>query len=476
VRGTIALIAVILLLAGFVARTDTDRWTTAERLTDVVRGWDDRDPTLSVERGDAGPRVLVTAGTASLDDIAAALESGGYAQALVDRGRTWTLAATVVAADGATLVVRDTDLRLAGTAGLHADGGRVMIRRAAVTGWNVEQRMPDTDLRDGRGWVLASGGGVVTADDARLSHLGHDAEHRWGVTVAGQRSRVRLTSSSLTGNFDGLHVTDGGFAQVESSRVRDARRHGIADTGGRRLTIDGANIVGNSAHGVLAERASHVHITGNAIHANHGGGVVARATTGIEIVDNNIYRNPSAGVMVLDGRDVAIRGNLLHSSKVGIAVRGESTAVAINSNRIASNRTDGVWISERSSDVAVGGNRMDFNNEAAIAVKTGAARITGNLLTQNFDGVRLETPAGIAVSGEVRDNEITGNIQDGVDLPAAASLPLVGNVITANREGGISVVAKGDATPAIARNEVRENGRGQERVRETDVAQAGEAR
>ena len=473
-RGTITLVAIVLLLAGLVAHEDTDSWTVAERMADAVRAWDDRDPTLAVERAGSVPEVRVTAGTATLRDVAAAFARAGFARSLAAHGGTWTLTGMIVIGDGATLSIRDTRVRMAGTAGLHASGGRLALRRVAVTGWDSTRRAPDTALHDGRAWVLASDGGVITADDTRLSHLGNDARHRWGVTVAGERSRARITESSLTANYDGLHVTGAGFAHVESTRVRGALRHGVVDTGGRRLIVDGANIVGSAAHGVLVEGGSHTRISNSAIHVNRGAGVVVRrAGPGVEITGNNIYRNPSAGIVVLDVRDMTMRGNLIHTSDVGIAVRGASSTVTIDDNRVASNRTDGVWISEASRNVTVTSNRIDFNNEAAIAVKTGTARVTGNLLTQNFDGVRLETPPYLTVRGEISENTITGNVQDGVDLPASASLPVVGNLIAGNREGGLSVVAGGDAEPAIARNDVRDNGRGAERVRETDVAEAG---
>lgn len=468
-RGTLSLVAVVLLLAGIVGGAGTGAPTTLARMADVARAWDDPDPVVRIERsGDGGVRVRVTSGTADLDDVAAALVRARQPRVLTGRRGAWELTAGVAVDRGATLLVRDSALRLVGNVGLHAAGGRLVLRRAAVTGWDAQAHTADTVLSDGRGWILASRRGAISAVDTRLANLGYDAPGRWGVTAAGATSRLRLTAGAVRSGFDGVHLADGASARITATQVVGARRHGVADLGGRDVTVNDANIVGSAAHGVLVERAMATRVLHSTVHANHGGGIVVRAgSRRADIADNNVFHNPSAGVLVDDAGEVDVRDNLVHSSTVGVAVRGDAAKVGIDNNRVASNRTDGIWIGERARTVTVTGNRIDFNNEAAIAVKNGATRVRGNLLTQNFDGVRLETPAGTRVRGDVRGNAITANVQDGVDLPAGASLPVAGNTITGNREGGVSVVARGDGTTTIARNRVDGNGRGDERVRES---------
>lgn len=465
-RGTISLVAIVLLLAGILGGADIGATASIARAADAVRAIGDGDPTLDIDHADGQVVVRATAGTADIGDIAEALAAAGQRGLRRDRRGTWTLAGSVVVGRGATVVLRDTALRMTATASLRAAGGTVALRRASLTGWDPRRNSADAKLSDGRAWLLATDSGTITADDTRLTSLGHDAVGRQGVSASGAGSQIRLTSATVTDGFDGIHVADGAVARIRTARIVDARRHGVASERGRAVTIDDVNIIGSAAHGVLVNHAHDTTVVHSTVHANHGGGITLRkGSVGAVIADNAIYNNPSAGVVVNDCRSVDVRDNLLHTSKVGIAIRGDSAKVTVTDNRVTSNRTDGIWIGERAT-ARVTGNHVDFNNEAAVSVKSGTATVTDNLLTRNFDGVRLETPPDQHISGVVRDNDIRNNVQDGVDLPAGPTLPVADNTIVDNREGGVSVETAGDGRATIARNEVRDNGRGDERVRQ----------
>jgi parallel beta-helix repeat protein len=423
----------------------------------------------AIRQVEGGERLEVLAGEVDLPALAKALARDGRRDILVRQDGGWLLARTLVVWRGASLTVRRTTLRLlsdpGGFVGLEARGGRLEIVEATVTSWTSATRRPDLRVGDGRAWVLARDGAVMTVLRSRVEQLGYDRAERYGVAWRTRGTTGAIHRSAFRGNWYGVYLHGAGAMRVTDSIVERSHRYGLdPHSGTRNLHIEHNVFRHNGKHGmILAVGCSNATVRGNRSYANRGSGIVVfEGSDDVTLSGNEVHDNGLAGIDVYHSRRLRLRGNVVYGNQVGLHVHGGSRSVAIDGNRFTANRLDGLRVSSGARSVTAARNLIDYNRRAGVFVAAGSARIgPANRLLDNEMGVWLSGDAtGTAVTG----NRIEANVLDGVHLAAERVGVVRDNTIRGNRKAAFSVAVRGSARPFLTENRVAGNPE-KERVR-----------
>jgi Right handed beta helix region len=392
-----------------------------------------------------GERLELLGGRIDLPALAEALARDGRTGILTRQDGAWLLSRSLVIRPGATLEVRKATLRLRSEpnrfVGLEARGGNLEITDSTVTSWAPGAGRPDDRAGDGRAWVLARDGAVMSVLRSHMEQLGYARAERYGVAWRTGTTSGTIHRSTFAGNWYGVHLHGTRNLQVEDNVFRHNGRHGL----------------------VLAAGCASTTVRGNQSYANAGHGlVVSQGSNDVSLAANEVHDNQRSGIDVNNALRLRLTGNVVFGNGIGLHVHGRSRSIVADANRLAANRLDGLRVSSGATQVTAAKNLIDFNYRAGVFIAEGAAEIgPANRLLDNEMGVWLSTGArGTAVM----DNSIEANVLDGVHLAGLGVGLVRGNLIRANRKAAFSVAFRGTARPFLAENRVVGNP-ARERVR-----------
>ncbi|CAN5873426.1 hypothetical protein BH23ACT10_BH23ACT10_36720 [soil metagenome] len=467
-RVVIALLASGVVL-GFAALATLDavRGGPALRRVGVALGV--AEPTIAhsvVVRDDDGPRLELTEGTATLADVARLAAAGGHDGLLVAADDGWLLRAQLSVLAGARLDVGDTILRIADR-GIESRGGHIVVVGSQLVGWDLEAGgagAPDVNPADGRAWLVARDGGQMEIVDSHLRYLGYDEVGRTGATWLGVDSGGRVTGSTIAHVHTGIALHEVRSLSIAATEIRATVRDGVLQEGGGPVSYDALTIARTGRDGVRFADARGGEVTAVTVVGARGSGFELRdGTVGVGISGSEVRDGARAGVLISGTQGVTLRDSDVYGNRTGVVVEDDAARTRIIDNRIAANRREGLFVRDRAAQAVVRGNRIDLNGRAGLALVGADVEVTANWLEQNADGIRIGEDEA---TGGIVDNQIVDNIEDGVDLPEQPTLTVAGNLIADNRRGAFSVLSAGRSDPVAADNTLRDNGDGQERIRE----------
>ena len=382
-----------------------------------------------------GERLELVGGRVDLPALAEALARDGRADILTRQDGAWLLSRSLVVRQGASLEVGKATLRLRSEpnrfVGLEARGGRLEITDSTVTSWAPGTGRPDDRLDDGRAWVLARDGAVMTVLRSRMEQLGYDRAERSGVVWRTRTTSGAIHHSTFAGNWYGVYHGGTRNLQVERNVFRHNLRHGM----------------------VLAAGCSNAAVRGNQAYANAGHGMVLyQGANDVTLAGNEVHDNRLSGIDINSSLRLRLSDNVVYGNDIGLHVHGRSRSVVADANRLSANRLDGLRVSSGAAQVTAAKNLIDFNHRAGVFIAQGAAEIgPANRLLDNEMGVWLSSDARGAA---VVDNSIEANVLDGVHLAGLRVGLVRGNLIRANRKAAFSVAFKGTARPFLTENRV----------------------
>jgi len=347
--------------------------------------------------------------------------------------------------------------------------GRPTLARPA--GSNVV-RMIWANTIDG---LTVSGGssgiyGVNTSNPTiRDVAIGNTASN--GIYLTNPSGTVSITDCVIQGNtLDAIDLrsTAGGTVSVALSD------NDISSNGGYGVYLQNANA------GVLTGA-----FEGNAIAANGYAGIYFSNSTGstatVDVGDNQITGNGDQGLYVyntggsvatIDVGDNQITGN----GDQGLYVYNTSSSVAtigVVDNSITSNGNEGVCLYNYTGSTltaAVRDNLISDNADDNLYAYSNGGTMSvvlnnNDLIDSSADGgARLyNVGAGGVFSGDIADNRITGNANQGLYLYNTGdsySATLRNNTITGNQAGGIDYFSDAGATTLTIENNTISNNSG----------------
>jgi parallel beta-helix repeat protein len=439
----------------------------------------------------AGPQAQVTLETtASADEVlvvgSGTIDLAGLARQADLLGRpdalqritdaTYLLSVPMTVGSGGRVELTGSELRLLSQpgsfVGLEVRGGALTLRDAAVMSWDSEADAPDTNVTDGRAYILARDGGRMDVVDSSASMLGYDEFERYGISWRTAGTEGLIDGSTFSGNFYGAYMNGVEPMSITDSVIENSVSYGLdPHSGSRDFNIVGNTFRNNGKHGmILAEDCTGVVVRGNESYGNREHGMVVFSGSDDVVVEGNrVHSNGAAGISVNGSARATLRDNDVWANTTGITIQDDATGSTIENNRVSGNREDAILISSERSTASIVANRLDHNGRAGVWVSDGQATIgPDNHIANNESGVRLvdEMP-----SVGVFDNLLIENYKDGISLVVSAGISISGNRIV-DSSAAFSVRTTGLAAPFLEGNTMEENELGPERVREPDTQAA----
>lgn len=412
-----------------------------------------------------GKALLVTHGRADVASLRQALadlssddvpaEAGFDPTAPSGDETTLRLGVPVIVGAGGRLDLHDTTVMLLSTpdryVGIEARGGRLDLQRATINSWDPAADGPDTNANDGRAWITARDGGTLMVDSSTVTDLGYDEEGRHGLEWLAASGSMQTTT--VSGNFDGVRVTNASDIRVVASTIEHSLHNGISLHGSRIITIRDSRSSNNGADGAAVDEKS-VGVTINELHTSanaQNGLLITGASAGITVKGGDYSSNDQSGIMVTNAYKIKVDGVGVTRNETGIAVAASSNDVAIRSSRVSANQTAGVHFLSAGSVGRVERSTLDHNGSGVLVTDGNAVVGPKNEIVQNNIGINLlDSNPGLSVLR----NDIGHNFGDGVFMVSTAGVKMDGNHVHDNEFAAFGVLQSGVSAPFRQNNDV----------------------
>lgn len=398
---------------------------------------------------------------------------------------------------------------------LRTDDGTITIDGVKVYSWDPDTGTVDTDVANGRSYILAKYAAHLNISNAELSYLGSGDGESYGVswrdtndTAAPRTLRTRVTGTVLNSqfhhNYYGVYTFQASAMIFRGNTFFQNIHYGFDPHDySHHFIVEDNQSFANGSHGFIISRgcnnfvfrrnSSHDNNDPDPIKLAHGfmldpgspNSSDPQAPSSQNLLENNqAYANEGYGLRILGSTDNAVQNNLFRSNRQGLTVEEGSTGNTLLGNTIDGNALNGIFIRGGANATTVSGNSVTENGGIGIYVKSDRNQVSGNSVRGNRGaGVTLlaETSAAaaiadvlppaqrasvaavdsdlvgaVAVQSTIAGNQIGGNTvasnqDDGVVLKAASNTMVQANTIEGNAGHGI-YLASGASDNTIARN------------------------
>ncbi|WP_161668805.1 right-handed parallel beta-helix repeat-containing protein [Kallotenue papyrolyticum] len=403
---------------------------------------------------------------------------------------------------------------------LRTNSGTINIEGVRVISWDPAASVPDTDLTNGRSYVLAKYDATLNIRNAELAYLGFGEGESYGVAwrdindpaqpnVVRARVTGEVSDSRFHHNYYGVYTFQASGMLFRGNAFFANLRYGFDPHDfSTDFVVENNQAYENGSHGFILSRGcvNFVLRNNSSFRNTDPGPSLAhgfmldpgspdssdpQAPSRNNLLEGNqAYENEGYGLRLLGAPDNIVRNNDFHHNRAGIVVEAGSTANRIENNRLAANQSDGLFVRGGADGTLVSGNQLRDNGRHGLYLKANAAQVERNLIHANRgNGVTLLPESGVdgaladltmpdaAVSLAASDptligpaqqeaalednvlveNEITNNTGAGLDLRGALNGVVRANTITANGNHGL-YLTDGTQASRIERNTIANNG------------------
>jgi parallel beta-helix repeat protein len=268
----------------------------------------------------------------------------------------------------------------------------------------------DTDIENGRGYLLARDGAQMNIDNAELRFLGSGQVESYGLSWRTEGTGGKLTNSISSHNYFGMYSYEVGGLVISGNEFHDNRLYGVdPHTGSHNLTIEKNIVHDNGKHGIiLAEDCTDSVIRDNIVYRNNHHGIVLYLRSDRNTIENNdTFANAAQGINVNESHDNVVRGNRVYdNAESGISVTQTSSNNLVENNQARGNGQDGVRVVSESAQTTVRTNTIGENGRYGVYVDIdGDVDIADNMIFANKSGIMLKGSA-VVPDGT---NDIFGN-------------------------------------------------------------------
>jgi parallel beta-helix repeat protein len=334
----------------------------------------------------------------------------------------WLLGADLAVLQGTSLQITTPVVRwlkLASTPGRFASvkayGGGIEINGACVTSWDPAAGTVDTNVEDGRGYLLARDGATMTVDRSELRYLGNGDVESYGLSWRTEGTTGSITNSVVSHNYYGLYSYEVGGLVVADNKFHDNVLYGIdPHTGSHDMTIERNVVHDNGKHGIiLAEDCVDSVIRDNVVYRNNHHGIVLYLNSDRNTVEgNDTFANAAQGININESNDNTIRGNRVYDNvESGIGITQTSQNNLVEDNQARGNQKDGIRVVSEAAQTTLRANTLGENGRYGVYVDVdGDVDIAGNTIFANRSGIMLK--GSVAVPDG--DNRIFNNAEDAI--------------------------------------------------------------
>ena len=369
----------------------------------------------------AGGRIVLGAGPAvSLPALGRAVHDPALLRETAPG--EWFLGADLEIAAGASLTVTAPAVRrldLSSTPGrvvaVRVLGGSLAVAGTCVTSWDGARA--DTDIADGRSFLLARDGAAMTVDHAEVRFLGFGDVESYGLSWRTAGTTGQLTNSIVSNLYYGVYSFEVGGLVVTDNEVFASTVYGIdPHTGSHDLTIARNVVHDNGKHGIiLAEDCVDSVVADNVVYANQQHGIVLFLRSDRNVVErNDSFRNAAKGIDVNESARNVVRENRVYdNAESGITVGQDARDTAVEHNVVRRNQQDGVRVVSQAERTAVRDNVIGDNVRYGIYVDVGEpVEMRGNTIFRSRYGIAVAGGTAALASGNTLFANTEGEVRD----------------------------------------------------------------
>jgi parallel beta-helix repeat protein len=408
------------------------------------------------------------------------------ASLFINRGVTLNLTAPVVTQ--LRLLSQSTDIHYPAAAGsgnynyksfvtLRTYGGHILIdglkpNGLMVTSWNPAANNYDTDITNGRSYILAKYDARLDIKNAVLSYLGSADGESYGVSwrdindsdnpnVLLTRVTGEVLGSQFHHNYYGIYTFQASNMVFRGNKFYNNIGYGFDPHDySNHFIVEDNESYANGNHGFIISRGCNNFVfRNNKSHDNHytitnedrkahgfmldpgsPDSQFAQVPSHDNLLENNqAWGNDGYGLRIVGSKTNTIQGNTFTGNLQGVTIEQGSTGNILRNNTIANSQLYGIYAIGGSDSNTITGNTITHSGKHGIYLKTGKNTISNNTVTYNgtlVDG--LPVGSGIA---SFRESDVAAAAAD-LQLPgsrtsiAAADPDLLGSPSLASAVDG----------------------------------------
>jgi parallel beta-helix repeat protein len=317
----------------------------------------------------------------------------------------WELRADIIVTGDASLRIAAPEVRWLKLvsegnkfASLKPTGGDLDIVGTCVTTWDAAAGKADTDLGNGRGYLLARDGAQMNIDNAELRFLGTGIVESYGISWRTEGSSGKLTNSISSNNYFGVYSYKVSGLVISDNEFYNNQLYGVdPHTGSKNLTIERNIVHDNGKHGIiLAEDCTDSVIRDNIVYRNNHHGIVLYLRSDRNTIEgNDTFANAAQGINVNESHDNVVRNNRVYdNNESGIGITQTSENNLVENNQARGNVQDGVRVVSESARTTVRANTVGENGRYGVYVDIdGNVDIADNTIFANRSGIMLKGSA-----------------------------------------------------------------------------------
>lgn len=400
---------------------------------------------------------------------------------------------------------------------LRTYNGAILIDGVKITSWDPNSGTFDTNIANGRSYLLAKYDARLDVKNADLSYLGSSDGESYGVSwrdinesaqpdVLLTRVTGDVVNSTFSNNYYGIYTYQARDMLFRGNTFRNNIGYGFDPHDfSHNFLIEDNQAYENGNHGFIISRGcnnfvfrrnksyNNRYTVGNEDRNAHGfiidpGSPNSRYPQEPSfdnlLEDNQAYGNDGYGLRILGSISNTVRLNSFSNNLQGITLEQGSTANLIDGNTITGSGLYGIYAFRGADGNTLTGNTITTSGKHGIYLKTGGNLVTKNTITENGavvegvpsgSGIAMlqeteQSPAAALITRQIgalaqisavannvmTENSIARNADDGIELKNATGTLVEANIITDNGGNGV-YLANGSSTNMVKANSISGN-------------------
>ena len=356
---------------------------------------------------------------------------------------------------------------------LRTYNGVIKIDGARVTSWDPTTGTYDTDISNGRAYVLAKYNSRLDINNADLSYLGSADGESYGVAwrdinsgeapdVLQTRVTGNVTNSTFSYNYYGIYTFQAQYMVFRGNKFHNNIGYGFDPHDlSHHFTIEDNESFENGNHGFIISRGcnnftfrnnksynnrytltdENRNAQGFMLDPGSPNSQFAQVPSHDNLLENNqAWGNSGYGLRIVGSTNNTVRNNTFTNNLQGITAEQGSTGNTIQGNTITGSGIYGIYLIGGSDATKIIGNTITKSGKHGIYIKTGGNTVSGNTITEN----------GSVVDGLAQGSGVA-TLPESTLAAAAADLTLPG-ATTSVAEGDPDLLAT-----IVAASEVKGN-------------------
>ncbi len=412
-------------------------------------------------------------------------------------------------------------------ASLRTHSGVIRIDGVKISSWDPAANTYDTDVSNGRSYLLAKYNARMDIKNAELTYLGSADGESYGVSwrdindaEAPDQLLTRVTgevlNSSFSYNYYGVYTFQAANMVFRGNKFHHNIGYGFDPHDySHHFTVEDNEAFENGNHGFIISRGcnnfvfrrnksyNNRYTIGTDDRRAHGfmidpgspNSQFPQVASHHNLIENNqATGNDGYGVRVVGANDNTIQNNSFADNLQGITLEQGSTGNILKGNTISGSKLYGIYLIGGSDGNTISGNTITRSGKHGVYVKTGKNTISENTSSDN-GSIEAGVPVGSGIAF-LRESDVAAAAADlrlpgsGVSLAALApelistteASEVADNIVTKNtvarnRDEGIelkSTVNTRVESNTVEGNEFERDLPGERRERQPDQEEHGQ--